>query len=58
MHLIALLGDMDQAEAHFDLFGDSSYFDARKVHDLRRMYHKHGNHIGYTRWYSYVMYVN
>jgi hypothetical protein len=23
MHLIALLGDVDQVEAHFDLFGDS-----------------------------------
>jgi hypothetical protein len=49
---------VDQVEAHFDLFGDSSYFGVRKVHDLRRMYHKHGNRIGYTRWYSYEMYVN
>jgi hypothetical protein len=21
------------------------------------MYHRHGNHFGHTRWYSYVMYV-
>jgi hypothetical protein len=34
---------VDQAKAHFDLFGDSSYFGTRKVHDLRRMYHGLGN---------------
>jgi hypothetical protein len=48
---------MDQAKAHFALFGDSSYFGTRKVHDLCRMYHGYGNRFGYTRWYSYVMYV-
>jgi cytochrome b len=57
MHLIVLLGDVDQAEARFDPFGDSFNIGARKVHSLRRMYHKHGNRFGHNRWYSYVMYV-
>jgi hypothetical protein len=48
---------VDQAEAHFDLFRDCSNFGARKVHGLRRMYHGYGKCFGYTRWYSYVMYV-
>jgi hypothetical protein len=48
MHLIVLFGDVDQAKAHFDMFGDSSNFGARKVHDLRQMYHRHGNHFGHT----------
>jgi hypothetical protein len=30
---------------------------ARKVHDLRLMYHRHRNRFGHTCWYSYVMYV-
>jgi hypothetical protein len=30
---------MDQAEADFDLFGDSFNLDVRKVHGLRLMYH-------------------
>jgi hypothetical protein len=34
-HVIVLLGDVDQVKAHFDMFGDSSNFDARKVHSLR-----------------------
>jgi hypothetical protein len=58
MHRIVLLGDVDQAEAHFDLFGNSFNFGTRKVHSFRRMYHQHGNHFGHTRWYSYVIYVN
>jgi hypothetical protein len=29
MHLIVLLGDVDQAEGHFDLFGDSVNLGAR-----------------------------
>jgi hypothetical protein len=57
MHLIVLLGEMDQAEAHFDPFGDGFNFSARMVHSLRRMSHGHGNCFGHTRWYSYVMYV-
>jgi hypothetical protein len=48
---------MDQAKAHFNLFGDSFDFSTRKVHSLRQMYHGHGNHFGYTRWYSCVMHV-
>jgi hypothetical protein len=48
---------VDQAEAHFDLVGDSFNFSARKVHGLCLMYHGPGNHFGHTRWYSYVMYV-
>jgi hypothetical protein len=57
MHLIVLLGDVDQAEAHFDLFGDSFNFGTRNVHCLRLIYHGHGNRFGQTRRYSYVMYV-
>jgi hypothetical protein len=37
---------MDQAEAHFDLFGYSYNFGARKVHSLRRKYHGPGNRFG------------
>jgi hypothetical protein len=48
---------MGQAEAHCDMFGDSFNFRERKVYDLRRMSHGHGNHFGHIRWYSYVMYV-
>jgi hypothetical protein len=54
MHLIILLCDVDQAEADFDLFGDSFNLDVRMVHGLRLMYHGHGNRFGHTRWYSYV----
>jgi hypothetical protein len=35
-HLMALLGDVGQVEAHFILFGDSVNLDAREVHGLRR----------------------
>jgi hypothetical protein len=45
---------MDQAEAHFDPFGNSFNFSARMVHGLS---HGHGNLFGHTQWYSYVMYV-
>jgi hypothetical protein len=54
VHLIVHLGDVDQAEAHFDPFGDTYNFSARKVHGLRRMYHGSGNCFRHTRWYSYV----
>jgi hypothetical protein len=30
-HLIVLLGDVDEVKAHFDPFGDSFNFGARKV---------------------------
>jgi hypothetical protein len=39
------------------LFGDSVNLDARWVHGLRRMYHRHGNHIGRTQWNSKVTWV-
>jgi hypothetical protein len=48
---------VDQAEAHYDPFGDSYNFGARKVHGLHQMYHGPGNYFWHTRWYSYVMYV-
>jgi hypothetical protein len=48
---------VNQAEANFDLFGDSFNLGARKVHGLRLTYPGHGNRFGHTRWYSYVMYV-
>jgi hypothetical protein len=48
MHLIVLLGDVDQAEAHFDLFGDSFNFGAGKVHGLRLMYDGPRNRFGHT----------
>jgi hypothetical protein len=56
MHLIVLCR-VDQAEADFDLFGESFSLGATKVHGLRLMYHVHGNCFQHTRWYSYVMYV-
>jgi hypothetical protein len=52
MLVIVLLGDVDQAEGHFDPFGDSLNLRARLVHSLRRMYHRHANHFGHTQWYS------
>jgi hypothetical protein len=57
MHLIILLGEVDKAKAHFDLFGDSFNFGARMVHSLHRMHYGHGNHFRHTRWYTYVMYA-
>jgi hypothetical protein len=33
-----VLGDEAQVEAHFSPFGESSNFDARKVHSLCRTY--------------------
>ena len=41
-----------QVEAHFGPFGDSANFGARKVHGLRRTYHRLGHHFGHTRWNS------
>jgi hypothetical protein len=48
---------VDQADAHFELFGDSFNFGARKVHGLHLIYNGHGNRFGHTRWYSYITYV-
>jgi hypothetical protein len=46
-----------QVEACFGPFGDSVSLSARKVHGLRRTYHRYGNHFGCNRWYSYVTWV-
>jgi hypothetical protein len=48
---------VDQAEALFDLFGESFDIGARKMHGSRRMFHGNENRFGYTRCYPYVMYV-
>jgi hypothetical protein len=40
-----LLGDEDQLEACFGLFGDSANLDARLVHGLRQKYHGLRNHF-------------
>jgi hypothetical protein len=52
-----LLGDVCQMEAHFGLFGDSVNLGTRSVHGLRKMYHRHGNHVGCTRCNSKVTWV-
>jgi hypothetical protein len=41
-------------EAWFGPFRDSASLDARLVHGLHQMYHKHTNHFGCTRWDSKV----
>jgi hypothetical protein len=46
---MALLRDVGQVETHFSLFGDNVNLGARQVHGLRRMYHGHGKHFGWTR---------
>jgi hypothetical protein len=40
-----------QVDSCFGLFGESVFLGARKVHSLRRMYHRLKNHFGRTRWY-------
>jgi hypothetical protein len=54
---MVLLGDKAQVEAHFGPFGDSANLDARKVHGLRRTFHRLINLFGHTRWNSQVMSV-
>ena len=54
---MVLLHDVGLVEACFGPFGDSVNLGARLVHNLRRMYHKHGNHFGHIRWHSNVMLV-
>jgi hypothetical protein len=44
-------------EARVSPFGDTTNLYARQVHDLRRMYDRHRNHFGCTRWNTYVMWV-
>ena len=41
-----LLGDNGQMEACFGPFVDSVNLDTRKVHGLRRTYHRLRNHFG------------
>ena len=38
-------------------FGYSAKLDARLVHGLRQMYHRHGNHFRHNRWNPKVMWV-
>jgi hypothetical protein len=45
---MVFLGDVDQVEACFSLFGDSINLEARYVHGLRQMYHKLWSRIGHT----------
>jgi hypothetical protein len=52
-----LLGDMGHVESCFGPFGDGVSIGARKVHGLRRTYHRHRNHFGRTRWNSLVKWV-
>jgi hypothetical protein len=47
MHLLELLGDKAQVEAHFGIFGDSGNLD--EVRGLRQTYHRLENHFGRTR---------
>jgi hypothetical protein len=47
-----LVSDMGHVEFHFSLFGDSVSVSARQVHGLHRIYHRHRNHFGRTRWDS------
>ena len=54
---MVLLGDEAQVEAYFGLFRDCAILDARKVHGLRRTYHRLENHFGRTRWNSKVTWV-
>jgi hypothetical protein len=48
---------MDQAEAHFDLLGNSLNLGAISGLGLRQMYHDNGNRFGHSQLYSWVMYV-
>jgi hypothetical protein len=43
VHLMELLGNMGQVEAHFDLFEDCVNLGARYVYGLCRTYHRLGN---------------
>jgi hypothetical protein len=54
---MVLLGDEAQVEACFGPFGDITNLYTRKVHVLRRTYHRIRNHFGHTRWNSYVTWV-
>jgi hypothetical protein len=45
-----LLGEVGHVEPCFGLFGDSVSVGAKKVHGLRRTYHRLKNHFGRTQW--------
>jgi hypothetical protein len=47
-----LVSDMGRVEFCFSPFGDSVSVSAREVHDLHRIYHRHRNRFGRTRWDS------
>jgi hypothetical protein len=51
-HLMVLLGDEAQVEAHFSPFVDSANLNAILVHCLRQTYHWLLKHFNRTRWYS------
>ena len=51
-HQVVVLVDKAQVEARFGPLGDSANLDSRKVHGLRRTYHRLKNHFGGTRWFS------
>jgi hypothetical protein len=42
VHLV----NIGQVDAHFSHFRDGVNLDVIMVHDLRWMYHRHGNHFG------------
>ena len=54
---MVLLCDVGLVEACFGPLGDSVNLSTRLVHNLRRMYHRHGNHFGHIQWHSNVMLV-
>jgi hypothetical protein len=54
---MVLQGDEGQVDARFGSFGDSANLDVRKVHGLRRTYHRLKNHFGHTQKNSLVRWV-
>jgi hypothetical protein len=52
---MVLLGDEAQVDARFGLFRDSANHDARKLHGMRRTYHRLKNRFGRTQRISYVI---
>jgi hypothetical protein len=49
---MVLLDDEPHVDARIVPFRDSANLDVRRVHGLRRTYHRLGNHLGRTRWIS------
>ena len=54
---MVLLGDEAQVKTRVHPFGDTANIDARKVHGLRRTYHRLKNCFGHTRWNTKVTLV-